>query len=455
MLLCGIINEMSREKDTAVLMSYFFCQATDSCLNNAAAVLRGLIYQLIIQQPSLISHVQKRYDQGGKNPFEGVNAWAALSMVFENILDDLTLQTYVIVDALDECETDLLKLLNLVTQNASRFPCVKWIVSSRNKPDIEARLRLDHTHMRLSLELNEKNVSRAIEIFINFRVSQLPLINDDSDLQETVRGQIYAKASGTFLWVALVLAELELVESWDVLDVLREMPSDLKRLYHRMIQQIDQLQRKDPELCYYVLSTMILAYRPLHLLELGSLSSLPKQISKSANDIAKVVRKCGSFLTIRKDTVFFIHQSAKDYLFEEAYDKFFPTRSETCHYTIFSRSLQVMSKALRRDIYRLKAPGISIDQVKQPDPDPLAAARYSCLYWVDHLLDCNTRGNANDDLKDGGSIYSFLYKSFLYWLEALSLMKSVSDGIVMIKKLENLQVLFSILLSHHLIREFY
>lgn len=457
MLLCGIIDEISGEKDAAMLLSYFFCQATDSRLNNATALLRGLIYLLISQQPSLISHVQKRYDQRAKNPFEGVNAWVALSMVFESILEDLTLQssTYLIVDALDECETDLPQLLNLITQSASRFPCVKWIVSSRNKPDIEARLRLGHPQIRLSLEMNEKHVSRAIEIFIDFRVSQLPLISDDSALQETVRRQIYAKATGTFLWVAFVLAELELVESWDVLDVLREMPPGLKPLYHRMIQQIDQLQRKDPELCYYVLSTMILAYRPLHLLELGSLSGLPEQISKSVDHVAKVVRKCGSFLTIREDTVFFIHQSAKDYLFEDAYDKFFLTGSETCHYTIFSRSLQVMSKALRFDIYRLRAPGISIDQVKQPDPDPLAAARYSCLYWVNHLLDCNTGRNANDDLKDGGSVYSLLCKSFLYWLEALSLMKSVSDGIVMIKKLENLQVRFSMLLSHHVIREFY
>jgi len=109
--------------------------------------------------------------------------------------------------------------------------------------------------------------------------------------------------------------------------------------------------------------TMALAYRPLHLLELGSLSSLPEHISKSIDHVAKVVRKCGSFVTIREGTVFFIHQSAKDYLLEDAYDKFFPTGSEECQYAILSQSLRVLSSALRRDIYRLKAPGISIDQV--------------------------------------------------------------------------------------------
>ncbi|KAG9230029.1 hypothetical protein BJ875DRAFT_537382 [Amylocarpus encephaloides] len=406
MLVCGIINEMSREKDGDALLSYFFCQATDSRLNNATA----------------------RYDQGAKNPFEGVNAWVALSMLFEDILEDTKSQssTYQIVDALDECDTDLPQLLNLITQGASRFPYVKWVVSSRNKSDIEARLRLDQTQMRLSLELNETFVSRAIDMFIEFRVSRLPLINDDTALQEIVREQIYAKATGTFLWVALVLAELELVESWDVLEVLNEMPLGLVPLYHRMIQQIDQLQRKDPEFCRRVLSTMTLVYRPLLLVELAALSGLPERISKSPDLVARVVRQCGSFLTIRGDIVFFIHQSAKDYLSEETYDKFFPVGSEAYHYTIFS----------------LKAPGISIDQVEPPNPDPLAAVRYSCLYWVDHLLDCQAReGTIKDlkDLKDGGSIYNFLRQHFLYWLEALSLLKSVSEGIVIIRKLENLQ----------------
>jgi NACHT domain len=54
MLLCGIIDEMSalarlRDQSANTLLSFFFCQATDSRINNAAAVLRGLIYLLINQ----------------------------------------------------------------------------------------------------------------------------------------------------------------------------------------------------------------------------------------------------------------------------------------------------------------------------------------------------------------------------------------------------------------------
>jgi hypothetical protein len=214
MLICGILDEISpltrlRDKEAPTLLSYFFCQATDSRINNAVAVLRGLIYLLIDQQPVLVSHVRKKYDHAGKTLFEDGNAWVALSEIFTSILQDPNLKnTYLIVDALDECETDLPQLLNLVVRTASICPRVKWIVSSRNQPDIESRLRLDNVQMKLSLELNEEHVSRAVERFIKLKVSKLPLITDDSALQETVRGQIYAKAGGTFLWAALVLKEL-------------------------------------------------------------------------------------------------------------------------------------------------------------------------------------------------------------------------------------------------------
>jgi hypothetical protein len=49
MLLCGIINELEKSMVETALLSYFFCQATDSRINNATAVLRGLIYVLVDQ----------------------------------------------------------------------------------------------------------------------------------------------------------------------------------------------------------------------------------------------------------------------------------------------------------------------------------------------------------------------------------------------------------------------
>ena len=142
-----------------------------------------------------------------------------------------------------------------------------------------------------------------------------------------------------------------------------------------------------------------------------------------------------------------MHQSAKDFLLGKASDEIFPSRMQEVHYTIFSRSLQTMSRTLRRDIYGLHAPGFPVDQINEPEPDPLAAVRYSCIYWVDHLRDFDSSRNAKDDLQDGGAVDKFLRQKYIYWLEALSLLRSMSEGVLLMAKLEGLlQVSFKSLL---------
>ncbi|KAI9778246.1 MAG: hypothetical protein M1839_008270 [Geoglossum umbratile] len=443
MLLCGIVNELKKSMAKADLLSYFFCQATDSRINNAMAVLRGLVYLLVDQQPSLISHMRKKHDHAGKALFVDANAWVALSEIFTNILQDPSLKsTYLVIDALDECVTDLPKLIDFIVQKSPLSSRVKWIVSSRNDAHIEQRLQLDDSGTRLSLELKENatQVSRAVDAYIGRCLSELTEIQHDKLLQDSVREKMQQKANGTFLWVSLVIMDLKEAKSWEVLQVLDEVPVELKDVYRRMMGRIKELRRQRSELCRQVLSIIIAAYRPLHLQELYVLSSLPTQLQNVNQSTMAVVRMCGSFLTIRNDNVYIIHQSAKDFLSEDASPNIFPCGIRDVHYSIFSKSLQVMSRTLRRDMFSLRTLGYPIKRVKQPDPDPLAATRYSCVNWVNHLCDCNPNSSANHrvDLQDRGTVHEFIKKKYLYWLEALSLCKGMSEGVISIVKLEAL-----------------
>jgi hypothetical protein len=58
------------------ILSYFFCQSTDSRLNNAVSVLKGLIYPLVIRREDLTRHVRKRYNNGGGSMSERSNGEA-------------------------------------------------------------------------------------------------------------------------------------------------------------------------------------------------------------------------------------------------------------------------------------------------------------------------------------------------------------------------------------------
>jgi hypothetical protein len=439
MLICGIVNELEKSMIKTERLSYFFCQATDSRINNATSVLRGLLYMLLDQQPSLTSHIRKRYDKERKALFDDVNAFVALSEIFTDILQDPSLKSaYLIIDALDECEYDLPKLLGFIRQMASSSPHVKWIISSRNWPKIEEVLKKTRHKVDLSLELNDEDIYTAVKTYIKHKVSELADDKDyDEETQVEVEDYLSSNANGTYLWVALVCQNLKAIESWHTLDRLKEFPPKLDSLYDQMLKTIKD--SNDADLCMRILASNAVLYRPITLEELVSVVSMPKALSDKPKLLESIIGLCGSFLTIRDGTIYFVHQSAKDYLVTDAFDRIFPSGVEPVHYEIFSRSLQAMS-TLQRDIYRLRAPGYPIEQVKPPDSDPLQASRYSCIYCIRHLCDSISSPDAiqTADLQDGGKVDIFVRNKFLYWLEALSLCKGMSEGLLSMAKLDAL-----------------
>ncbi|KAJ6009715.1 hypothetical protein N7522_004731 [Penicillium canescens] len=360
MLLCGIINELPTH-DTNV--AFFFCQENRETLNNATAVLRGLISMLVKQQPVLQSHV-------GEGPFEGENAWFALRKVLINVLKDPMLRlTYLIIDALDECTKDLEKLLSFLVEISSDHTHIKWLVSSRNWPSIEKDLR-DVKQTRLILE-NETLLSTAVDSFIQHKINVLAKRHDyTAEIRDKAQDYLVSNANGTFLWVALVCKELANVPKRHVLKKLDNLPPGLNDLYTRMLDQITESD--DAEICKSLLSVTTTVYRPLTLDEIPSYIQMSED---DANDLKDIIGHCGSFLYLREHTISLVHQSAKDFFLQRKSDMVYPGGIENVHYDLFSRSLRAMEMALRRDIYSINDPGYPIRQVKRPNPDPLAAAR--------------------------------------------------------------------------------
>jgi archaellum biogenesis ATPase FlaH len=440
MLLCGIINELTKSalaSDTTVV--FFFCQATDARINHATAILRGLIFMLVDQHPALVSHVRREYDKAGEKVFKDANAWEALLGILTSILRDPLLQTtYLIIDALDECTAGLSRLLDFIVEKSSFYPHVKWLVSSRNWPSIERTLETAPRKERLCLELNEASVSKAVASFIHRKVQTLKSKkNYSDDIRDAVTEHLLANAHGTFLWVALVCEELAKfnVSRRAVQRKLKEFPAGLDQLYQRMLDQIGESE--DAELCKSILSVSMTVYRPITLDELGSYIDFPDDIELS--DLEEIIGLCGSFLTLRGSTIFLVHQSAKDFLRREAVREIFPHGEVFVHHSIFSKSLEAMNRTLRRDIYGLVYPGYPIERVKPPDPEPLAAIQYACLYWVDHLQMGSRQVGANvpDDLEESGLVDTFFRKNYLYWLEAISLLRSLSEGLASMLRLEH------------------
>ena len=238
MLLHGIIDEMRKESSSTESLSYFFCQATNSRNNTATAVLRGLIYFLVDEHPSLISLGSDMI--GPAKSFEDADTWNTLSNIITDITQNSRLEnTCLIVDALDECVVQLLELPRLIVQSISFSSRLKWIVSSRNWPNIEEGLGRQEEKATLSLELNAESVSKVVNNYIKHKVDDLAQIKEYNDSTKiSVQEYLLSNASGTFLWVALICQNLAYTAKRKFLLTLKTYLSDLKPLYQRILRLV-------------------------------------------------------------------------------------------------------------------------------------------------------------------------------------------------------------------------
>lgn len=271
--------------------------------------------------------------------------------------------------------------------------------------------------------------------FIQHNVDNLAKVKKYSDdTRDTICRHLSSNSQGTFLWVALVCQDLDRTSRRHALKKLDGFPPGLKALYGRMIDQVRNSE--DAESCKRILAVMSIAYRPIAFAELASLVELPDDLSSDSEALAEIVATCGSFLAVREDTIIFVHQSAKEFLLGETQNGVFPGDIKAQHRTIFFRSLQVMFKTLRRDIFGLKFPGFPIEKVIPPSPNPLAAAKYACVYWVDHLHHSGCPKKNGFSVDERGYVDDFLQRKYLHWLEALSILGSLSQGIAAMLTLE-------------------
>ncbi|KAL5087753.1 hypothetical protein Trisim1_007409 [Trichoderma cf. simile WF8] len=443
MLLCGIIDEIKRSASHANVISFFFCQATIPTINNHLAVLRGLIWLLVEQQPSLISHIREKYDPIGNELFEGPNAWYSLANIFRSMLQDEKLNmAYLIIDGLDECTTGLNELLTLIKE-ALPSRNVKWILSSRNWANIRESLEdAGAEGVNLSLEVNATVVAAAVDTYISYKASKIPLLKQDAELTEEVCNLVREKANGTFLWVAIVFQELQHLnihydDRESVLERLNGLPKDLTELYDRMLHQIGRLEKRESELCESILGITVLAYQPLRLQELATLASFKGNLTRPST-LQSLIHNCGSFLTVKDEIVYFIHQSSKDYLTSNsaAQSTLFPNGIKEIHHKMAMHSINAMEQKLYRNIYKLNDHAILLADIKTPEPDPLISLRYPCSRWLQHICDSisNSEKTHNQVILNDAKILTFLKEHILHWLEVMSLMRNPPGGIPYISR---------------------
>ncbi|KAF5674656.1 heterokaryon incompatibility protein het-E-1 [Fusarium circinatum] len=422
MLLCGIINELEDIAPDSIF--YFFCQAAEPRLRTAAAVLRGLIWFLAKTQPHLISHVRNEYDAGGKDIFSDHNDFQALSNIIAAILQDETTQNYVfVIDALDECTEDRKRLIALVCRLSSCYKS-KWIVSSRNWPEIEEQFNDVASNVRphsLHLELNHEAIHVAVRNFIDRKVEDLAKRKGyTKSTRDQVLDHLRSNANDTFLWVSLVCEQLgkpKVRRPDHTLQVLKSFPEGLDELYKRMMTGV--LESMDMDICKAILAIVTIAFEPLSLAELAVSDDRITRKTGQEPDLVTLASIVNDF-----------HQSASDFL--QTQSDIFPSGIAEQHYSLFISSMKVMEE-LHRNLYHVHDDSIYVHEISKPASDPMNSMRYGCMYWVDHLQKSTRQAIRRSSTCT--LVETFLKTKYLYWLEAMSLLDRVSTSIKSIQTL--------------------
>ncbi|BCS04514.1 WD40 repeat domain-containing protein [Aspergillus luchuensis] len=331
---------------------------------------------------------------------------------------------------MDECEEKSRELLTRFIDDASsaeELLNIKWLVSSRPLPEIPASVQDPTLPTHSLLKLDGHDMSHSIDRYIDIKMVQLRHKARKKNRVEELAAKLKAEASNTYIWVSLVCRELINSHEFMWAEIVDKIPKDLEDLYGYLLDRLANLNSEImSSCCRNVLMAAMVARDPLALSEIEILAELPE-----GEDTAEaVVQECRSFLTIRNNTVYLVHQSAQDYL-QKHYRRLYNVSSATLHHQLYKRALHGLRKNLKQNIYGVSHYGIAIQDVQIPNPDPLNCIRYACRYWVYHLVQS---GCTSTDMED---ILSFFNTHFLHWLEAMGLLGLFSDIVRLVGQLKS------------------
>jgi hypothetical protein len=218
---------------------------------------------------------------------------------------------------IDECEEgarrELLKRFRRLQRDNSIGNRIKIIITSR--PHVE--LNLPDT---VIITLDNNNLKEDIADFVTIEASELTQF--PVTLREEIRHSLINGDDGMFLWVSLIIDDLQKSTTTRpriIREKLKSLPKTLPGLYIDILRKI---KPEDREYAIAILRWVVWAVRPLTLQELTiAIAIRPEDTSMSSlegemeSDLSKVLRLLfGPMINIRGDEVHLVHQSAKDFL---------------------------------------------------------------------------------------------------------------------------------------------
>jgi len=361
----------------------------------------------------------------------------------------------VVIDALDECDNDdNIRLILRLLAEARSLKRVRLRVFLTSRPEVPIRFGFYQLPENERYDIVLHNISPSIVdhdilIFLEYNL-RLIREEDGQDLDwpgTNVTKTLVQRASGLFIWVATAcrfICNGPFVDE-RLKTLLRDGTSanttpeeHLNGIYLTVLQKSIQpsFSQQDKETFYsmlkYVLGSVVALLSPLSVHSLSKLLASPRQ------KVDRILKDLHAILDISKDQsrpLRLHHPSFRDFLLNQqrCLDLNFWVDEKQAHQTLAKSCIRLMSNSLKQDILGLDAPGVLVSEVDSSRVETCLPpeVQYACLYWVEHLQKSHVQ------LHDNDQVHQFLHTHFLHWLEALSWMRRMSEGILATRSLES------------------
>ena len=308
------------------IICYFFFKSEDQ--DTVRQALCALIHQLFSHNDYLIKHAIEGFKKDGTGI---INSTKSLWSILGRAVQDSQVGSVIIVlDALDECAdsevADLIRNIeNQFCSDHAGQSKLKYLLTSRPYEGIICKftsLLKSFPYIRIPGEEESESIGIEVNHVIRHRVDQLAKEKRLSDLVKThIAKKLLRIPHRTYLWVYLVFDFLTTEDfkktQKGVDSTIASLPTNIYEAYERILKK----SKKDP-MVRRALSMILAASRPLTLSEMNIALNVHKT-SKSIHDLdleededfkSRLRTWCGLFISIHHDKVYFLHQTAREFL---------------------------------------------------------------------------------------------------------------------------------------------
>ena len=368
------------------------------------------------------------------------------------------LSSYVIViDALDECENDNdIRIIPHLLSEVHSLNAVRLRILLTSRPEIPIRHGFyqipDAEHQVFVLHnISPSIVDHDIWIFLkhNFELLRHERSLDAGWPGEEIITSLVRIANGLFIWAATACRFIRQGQRFapkrlnSILQGSNSAPTapekHLDEIYttvlkHSIPEAFTKEEREEASCTLRrILGSIVTLSSPL------STCSLSKLLCVREGDINQTLDDLHSILDVPEDQTRPLrlhHPSFRDFLLDQkrcADPNFWVDKKQT-YQTLVKSCVRLMSNSFKQDICGLDALGMLVAELDSSRMERCLPpeVQYACLYWVEHLQKSDVRLHDNDE------IHEFLRTHFLHWLEALSWMRRMSEGILAIRSLESI-----------------